>query len=448
MNEQETTGIGEILGALRAVEKDRVPQGGIRRIARTAGAAMGTGLSMLGGRLRGRGEAGLSRADLRTIEKLVSNLGELKGLAMKAGQMMSYIDDTLPPDMRKVLSLLQTQSQPTRFQRIADVVTEDVRGRGAELVAAMAREPYSVASIGQVHKARLPDGTEVAVKVRHPGIREALEADFKVAAIGPVFTRLIAPSGAASVKEFMAEARARMLEECDFALEAVRQTRFRTLFQRHPHVVIPEVHAAWSGPRVLATTWEAGASLDDFLAGNPGQTTRDSVGKALFDVYFGALYRHGLFHADPHPGNYAFRDDGTAVLYDFGCMREFDRETIAIYAELGHAVMADDEARIRTSFEALGGGIPTSAKAYDHVRKMLRSFFGPMLTPGPHVIDASVHLDMNQVARDKLMLMRLHLPGKLLFLFRIRFGLYAVLARIGACLDWSQLERTESQLLP
>ena len=425
---------------LRSTERQRVPQGGVRRIARTAGAALGTGMSILSGRIRGRGEGGLGRADMQTVEKVVRLLGELKGLSMKVGQMFSYIDDTLPPEMRRLLALLQTQSQPTAFQQIADTVISDIGEGGAELVAAMAREPYSVASIGQVHKARLPDGTDVAVKVLHPGIREALEADFKVAAIGPVFTRMVAPSGAASVREFMAEARARMLEECDFALEAVRQTRFRSLFASHPAIVVPAVHGAWCGPRVLTSTWEAGSSFEDFLASDPDQETRDKVGEALFDVYFGALYRHGLFHADPHPGNYAFREGGTVVLYDFGCMREFDINTVMIFSELGHAVMADDEARIRAAFTRMGGSIPDSEKVYDHVRRLLRGFFGPMLTPGPHQIDASVNFATTRVARDKMTLMKLRLPGKLLFLFRIRFGLYAVLARLGARCDWSQME--------
>ena len=128
------------------------------------------------------------------------------------------------------------------------------------------------------------------------------------------------------------------------------------------------------------------------------------------------------------------------MLYDFGCMREFDMNSVLIFSELGHAVMDDDESRVRAAFTRMGGAVPESDKAYVHVRKLLRGFFGPMLTPGPHVIDASVNFSTGKVARDKMMLMRLRLPGKLLFLFRIRFGLYAVLARLGARCDWSKME--------
>ena len=429
------------LDALRGAADNPVPQGGFRRTLRTARAAIGTSLSVASGRFRGRGD-GMGAADLKAIRKLVTNLGELKGLAMKMGQIMSYIDVSLPPEMRDLMSLLQTQSQPTGFERVEETIREELGARADPLLAQMDPSPVSVASIGQVHRAALPDGTRVAVKVLHPGIREALEADFAFARIGPVFARLMAPGAGVTVKEFMAEMRDRMLEECDYGLEAERQRRFGELLASDPAVVVPEVHTDWCARRVLVTTWEPGLDLDAFLATSPPQELRDRVGAALFDVYFGTLYRHGLFHADPHPGNYAFRADGAVVVYDFGCAREFDRDTVRALATLAHAVGGDREEEIRAAFGALGGEVPAGAKAYDHVHRLLRGFFMPLLTPGPHVVDGSVNMAMGEIARDKRMLMRMRMPGKLLFLFRIRFGLYAVLSRLEARCDWSSLERS------
>ena len=145
--------------------------------------------------------------------------------------------------------------------------------------------------------------------------------------------------------------------------------------------------------------------------------------------------------ADPHPGNYAFRPDGTLVLYDFGCTRQFDSETVKGLSALAHAVAGDKPEELREAMQALGGEIPADDKAYQHVRKLLRSFFSPMLAPGPHVIDAGVKMNASEIFQDKRMLMRLQIPGRLLFLFRIRFGLYAVLARLEARSDWSKLEK-------
>ncbi len=433
--------VRDLLRIIRSVDADQVPQGGLRRIFRTARAAASTGVSMLSGRFRGRGDGGLSRADIETIERLVRNLGELKGLTMKAGQIFSYIDDSLPPEMRSLMALLQTQSQPTSFDRLKDVIRDDLGERASELIAGLEPSPLSVASIGQVHRGVLPDGTAVAVKVLHPGIREALESDFRMASIGPAFARLIVPAGAASVEGFVAEARERMMEECDYVLEARRQREFARLHRGNAEVVIPSVHPAWSGARVLTTTWEGGDGLERFLAGGPPQALRDMVGEALFKFYFSTLYKNRIFHADPHPGNYAFRPDGQVVVYDFGCVREFDAETVSALRSLAHAVTSDDAQGVVRAFASLGGEVPPGEKAYLHVRKLLRGFFAPLLESGPHPIDASVSLTMGEVMRDKMMLMRLRMPGKLLFLFRIRFGLYAVLSRLGACADWAAIER-------
>jgi len=270
---------------------------------------------------------------------------------------------------------------------------------------------------------------------------EALESDFQMAKLGPMFARAMVPGGAASVAEFMDEARTRLMEECNYSVEAQRQREFGQLYRHSETVTIPEVHDEWCGQRVLVTSWEPGLSFEQFLASQPSQETRDKVGAALFDFYFGTLYRNGLFHADPHPGNYALREGGRLVIYDFGCTRRFDQQTVLALSNLGHAVAQDKEDAIRKAFAELGGQIPRDWDSYERVRAMLRSFFSPMLSKGRCPVDASVNVAMGQVMKDKMLLMRLKIPGKLLFLFRIRFGLYAVLARLGAQCDWSSMEQ-------
>jgi predicted unusual protein kinase regulating ubiquinone biosynthesis (AarF/ABC1/UbiB family) len=435
---------------LRAGEGRGVPKGGVRRTYRMARAALSTSLSVTSGRLRGRGRdearerggGGLRAADRKAIERLVSRLGELKGLAMKMGQILSYIDDTLPPEMRQLLSLLQTQSQPAPLAQIQQVITEDLGDQAPALLDGLEPTPVSVASIGQVHRATLPDGGAVAVKVLHPGIREALQSDFNTARIGPAVASLLMPGSKQSLRSFIGEMRDRMLEECDYALEAEHQVRFGRLLRDVPGIVVPAVRAELGSSRVLVTDWEPGMDLESFLATAPDAAWRDRAGEALFQVYFGTLYRHGWFHADPHPGNYAFRSDGRIVIYDFGCVRRFDADTVRALSSLAHAVARDEEPAIRQAMQALGGEIPDDPQAFDHVRVLLRGFFSPMLQHGVRAVDAGVNFAMGDVVKDKRMLMRLNLPGKLLFLFRIRFGLYAVLARLGARGDWAALEES------
>ncbi|MBN2494889.1 MAG: AarF/ABC1/UbiB kinase family protein [Deltaproteobacteria bacterium] len=429
-----------LLKRLRSDAGRELPTGGIRRLAKTARAALGCGLGMLGGKLRGRGGEGLSGLDLERIERLVASLGELKGLAMKAGQMLGYLDPSMPEEVRALLALLQTQSQPMAPECLQQILRDELGVRAEALYAGLEPEPCSVASIGQVHRAMLPDGTQVAVKVLHPGMAEAIQADFRSARIGPAVTRLFAPGGAATVRDFMAEARARMLEECDYALEAERQSVFGRMLADHPVLVVPAVCPDWSSSRVLTSVWEPGQGLEAFLATGPDQPARDRFGRALFELYFGSLYRTGWFHADPHPGNYAFRDDGRLVVYDFGCVRRFSAQTVGGFVGLARAVAADDRSAIERALEILGARPPAREPDYQVIRSLLRGFYGPLLSAGVRPIDARISGEAREIMRSKLALMRIRLPGKFLFLFRIRFGLYAVLARLGARCDWRKLE--------
>jgi predicted unusual protein kinase regulating ubiquinone biosynthesis (AarF/ABC1/UbiB family) len=385
--------------------------------------------------MRGR-DFNLGSLSPEALARLVESFGELKGIAMKVGQILSYVDGSLDPEARQLLAVLQRYSQPTPFAQIERTIQEDLGIRSHALLARLEREPVAVASIGQVHRASLEDGTAVAVKVRHPGIDTAIRADFKAAAIGKVMARAFAPG--VDIAEIIGEAQARFLEECDYALEARRQARFVELFAGHESIAIPAVHLDWSGPRVLTTSWREGATLEAFLQFQPPSEARERAARSLYEFYVGTLYRHGLFNADPHPGNLLFSPDGNVTILDHGCVREFDRETVAGLVRLSRAVRADDERRIQAALDAIG--MPRPAADFDVTRGLLRGFFAPLLTPGRHAIPADRAVAMGQTVKLKRKLMKMRLPGKLMFLFRIRFGLYAVLSRIGAELDWAALE--------
>ncbi len=298
--------------------------------------------------------------------------------------------------------------------------------------------PVSIASIGQVHRAA-PHGRLAAVKVRHPHVEESIRSDLSGAAIATAIAGTMLPGIGASAREFVNEAKARFLEECDYQLEAERQRLFHRVFADHPDLVVPEVLEPWCGPRVLTSSWEDGLDFETFVA-SATQPERDRAGRALFEAYVGTLYRRGLFHADPHPGNYRFREGGVVVLFDYGCVRVFEPEVVGAFVALARAVRAGEEGRMRSALRGLGAEPGPSAKAFSRIRALLEGFFAPMLTPGPHPIDASVALDLRQVASDKLAIARIRLPGTLLFLMRLRFGLYSVLARLGAVCDWGALE--------
>ena len=425
----------QLLDNFRARGGRTLPTSPLGRLHKTASAAARLGIGALAGRLRGE-EFNLGSISPEASLKLVETFGELKGVAMKVGQTLSYADGSLHPEARRLLAVLQVMSQPTAFAHIQRTILEDLGLRGQALLARLAREPVASASIGQVHRAVLPDSTCVAVKVRHPVIEEAIRADFKTAAVGTLFAHLALPG--VNLDGFVAEAEARFLEECDYTLEARRQIRFREIFADHASITIPAVHLDVSGPRVLTSTWHDGAGLDAFVASAAYAAERIRAARALYEFYVGTLYRHGLFNADPHPGNLLFAPDGRVTILDHGCVRTFEPDLVVWLARLSRAVREDCTRDIQTALAAIGMTNPT--RDFDITRAILRGFYAPLLKVGRHRVEANPAMSLRHVARLKKSLLRLSLPGKLLFLFRIRIGLYAVLARIGANLDWIELE--------
>ena len=412
-----------------------IPTSALGRIRRTATMAIRAGADQLLGRF-----ASTDGLDPKAIERLVLSLGELKGIAMKFGQILSYVDvPLLTPQARELLAVLQRQSQATPFAQIEAIVRAELGERAAMLLPTMDRVPVATASVGQVHRATLPDGTPVAVKVLHPGVEQAIRADFKTAQVGKALAGLIAPG--VEVEEVIAEARERFLEECDYALERKRQSRFAEIYRGHPCIGIPRVFEEFCARRVLSTRWHDGLRLEDFTR-TATQDARDRVGEALYEFYIGTLYRHGLFNADPHPGNLLFGEHGSVVILDHGCVREFDRGTVACVARLSQAVREDSREGMMAALRGLEAKPPENDKEFEATRRLLRGFFQPSLQSGARRMRGDVTFEARQLVADKRALLRIRLPGRLLFVFRIRFGLYSVLERIGAVRDWRALEET------
>ncbi len=412
----------------------RLPTSSLGRLGRTALAALRGG--RVARRLGRGGEAPLGLDDLAAF---VASVGQLKGMAMKAGQLMSYLDLPLPQDVRSALTALQTHSPPMPFERVAGIVRAELGGNAALLLARMDRQPAAAASIGQVHRAVLPNGAEVAVKVQVPGVERAIAADFRSAAVGTSLVGLLVPG--ASVDAIVREARRAVLDECDYEREARYQERFARVYDRHPTLTVPAVLQPYCSRRVLTTAWARGLSFEAFLATSPRQADRDRVGAALFEFYLGSLFRHGLFNWDPHPGNYIVQPDGRLAMLDHGSARELDPGFVRKLAALGLAVHADEREALRRSLLDLGMVRDGEARDLETARALVRSFHGPMLRDEVLAFQLGSATPFRTILSTKREILRLHLPGEMLFVFRIRFGLMSVLARLGARANWCRLER-------
>jgi hypothetical protein len=331
-------------------------------------------------KLRGRS---ISAGDTESIHRLVASLGKLKGVAMKMGQHLSYVDTSIPDEVRAALAALQTHSQPMSMTRVTKIIRDELGAKASALIDSMDPLPIASASIGQVHRARLPNGTAVAVKVQHPGVLESIDSDFGPASVAARLASWVYPS--AQIDDFVREARARVLDECDYRAEARHQITLAAKLAGHPTLVIPTVHPAYCSDRVLTTDLIEGIHPDEFLASDPSEEQRSQLGNALFEFYVGSLLKWNILSGDPHPGNYLRCADGRIAIIDHGCTRT-----------LG----ADGERRgaIVRVFDA-----PDRPSAYKAIAAL---------------------------GSDSLLLLR------------IRFGLESMLARLGTRTTWRDLFRT------
>jgi len=420
----------ELIG--RLVEgRRRLPTSAVGRLSRTAVAMLRTG------RLAWRKDRG--EVDVEALARIVSTMGQLKGVTMKVGQIMSYIDVALPDELREALSALQTHAQPMPFEQVGTILAAELGARGRDLFSRLEPEPVAAASIGQVHRGTLNDQTKVAVKIQYPEIERAIESDFKPAAIGTTIASIVYPG--AHIEGFIAEARDRFLEECDYEHEARMQRRFAELYAGHPVLTVPPAHADLSSHRVLTSTWVDGIGFDAFLEASPSAEVRDRIGTTLFGFYVGSLFLHGLYNCDPHPGNYLFQEDGRVAMLDYGCTREFAPDFVDALRRLTLAVHRDDRDDLHRAFLGLGMVRENKQYSFEVARDLVRSFYGPMLEDRTMAINLGTAMSMRDVFKAKRELMKLSLPGEFLFLFRIRFGLMSVLARLGARANWYRLER-------
>src|SRR3954465_4415191 len=225
----------------------------LSRAPRIAATSLRGGMLALLVKLRQRPR---TAAERESVHRIVASLGKLKGAAMKLGQHLSYFDETLPEDVRAALAALQTHSPPLPVSRITKILQSELGAAASPILESLVPTPLASASIGQVHRARLPDGTHVAVKVQYPGIAGAIKSDFGPASLIGRFAGWMYPSS--HVESYLREARACVLAECDYRAEASAQAAFASSYADHPRIVVPAVHAPYCTSRVIVTSYADG----------------------------------------------------------------------------------------------------------------------------------------------------------------------------------------------
>lgn len=374
-----------------------------------------------------------ARAHEEAGELIAQTLGELKGAVMKVGQMASIAGDLLPKELADALGALQREAPPMDFEVIAEQIESELGAPPPLLFDQFDPEPFASASIGQVHRARTDDGREVVVKVQYPGVDDAVDSDLAHLKIA------LRASGLVKVKrkvldEVFAELKARLREELDYCNEADNVRLFADYYRERPDVVVPEVVGERSSQRVLTLTYEPGhhiTDLDDFPQG-----VRNEIGASLFQVLADQIFNLKVLHADPNPGNFAFRPDGSVVLYDFGCVKHLDPEIIDAYRDTIRAGFAEDYAGVEEGLVRLGArNLDGPTVPLDYYKPWRDIFMRPLLGDEPYDFGAS-SLQQEAIKLVPGFLTKymgsFQPPVELVFLDRVVVGHYGNLRKLGA----------------
>lgn len=423
-----------------------VPGGRLSRLARLGSLATGVAGGMLaeGARQLAAGKRPKARDLVLTpanARRVADQLAQLRGAAMKVGQLMSMdAGNLLPPELAEILARLREDARTMPMSQVVQVL-ETHWGKGWEQgFERFSFTPCAAASIGQVHRARTHDGQELAIKLQYPGVRQSIDSD-----VDNVAT-LLRVSGllpkALDLAPLLAEAKRQLHEEADYRREAESLDSFGRLLADEADFVLPRALTALTRSDILAMTWVDGAAVESLT--DAAQPLRDRIANLLIGLLFRELFEFRLIQTDPNFANYRFdAASGRLVLLDFGATRPYAEPVVEAYRRLMAGTISGDRAAMSEAAQAIGY---FQDDIHAHQREAVIDLFEiacePLRHPGAYDFGTS---DLALRLRDaglKLSMERdfWHTPpADALFLHRKLGGLYLLAARLRARVDVSGL---------
>lgn len=390
-------------------------------------------------KLRGVASPAERRAELdaqfaiRTAEDVAKELGEMKGVLMKAGQLISFIFETLPDDAQAALATLQADAAPMAPSLAAGVVEGDLGRPPERIFLDWTDMPAAAASIGQVHRAVTHDGRDVAVKVQYPGVHQAIESDLDAAEVMYGMFSAMMLKGL-DAKGLVDELRNRMREELDYRLEARNVAEFAGLFAGHPWVRIPELVPELSSGRVLTTEWVDGMSFDEFRR-VASEDTKQRAGEVIWRFSQLAVNRFGAFNGDPHPGNYKFHHDGSVTFLDFGLVKRWNAaEWDSLQPSLDAIIIHRDPDRLivameRSGFLRDGHGLDPEL-VYDYVSSPYQPYLVDEFTFTRQWMIDTLGRILDVQGPHAEVIEALNMPPSFVILDRVVWGVSAILGKL------------------
>ncbi|MCT8090059.1 ABC1 kinase family protein [Acinetobacter kookii] len=310
--------------------------------------------------------------------QIADTLGEMKGAVMKVGQIASQYKDIFPPEVARAISKLQRQAPAMPFAEIKAQVEKELGKPLNQIFQHFDEQPFAAASIGQVHKAILPNGQQVVVKVQYPGVDEACESDLKQVRLALRLMGVLKIDRKLQDRLFK-EIQESLDNELNYQIEAQNLEVARTFHETlDSKILIPQVYKDYSSRHILTLSLEQGESIE--TASTWSQDIRNELGRRLFRAIGQEIFYLKRFHCDPHPGNFAFREDGTVIIYDYGGVKTLSTEIVSNFKTLINAAREGNIAEMEQKLDDLHSLTMQGKFPEDLYRQWLEVLMRPLIT--------------------------------------------------------------------
>jgi len=324
-------------------EQSNIPTGKVERAGRFITTGLKVGSNYLKHYTKKLIDPSLSKEELHAdnAEDIYDTLSQLKGSALKVAQMLSMDKGMLPKAYTDMFAMSQYSAPPLSGPLVVNTFVKTLGKSPSQLYDKFELHASNAASIGQVHKA-WKNGQQLAIKIQYPGVANSVKSDLRI--VKPFAVRIVGMSEV-DMDKYFDEIETKLLEETDYQLELRRSVELSALCTHIPNLVFPRYYPELSSDRIITMDWLEGFHLKEFLLRNPSQEVRNSIGQALWDFYDFQMHQLKKVHADPHPGNFLMRDDGTVGIFDFGCIKEIPEDFYTNYFMLVDKNILQDEAK-------------------------------------------------------------------------------------------------------
>ncbi|MFT7613288.1 MAG: putative unusual protein kinase regulating ubiquinone biosynthesis (AarF/ABC1/UbiB family) [Parvicellaceae bacterium] len=426
-------------------EQDKIPTSKVKRAAKivSAGAKVsGNYMKYYAKRAIGS-ENAKEELDEENAEDIYQSLSELKGSALKMAQIMSMDKGMMPTAFSKKFSQAQYSAPPLSYPLVVKTFRQQFGKTPSEVFDTFSKHAINAASIGQVHKATL-DGHEYAVKVQYPGVADAVKSDLKM--VKPIAMRMMGVKEK-DVTQFIEEVESKLLEETDYHLELKQSMEIGEACKDLEGLFFPKYYPSLSGDRILTMDWLEGMHLKEFLETKPSQEIMNKAAQGIWDFYDYQLNELQAIHADPHPGNFMFRPDGSVGVIDFGCIKRIPEEFYSKYFQLmDNRLLNGHDEELMVLFEQLEF---ITEKDTEEQRKMFFEVFKKLMSLltmpfrakefyfGGNEYYDQVHEYGNEISQRKDLKKAGNARGSrhLVYINRTYMGLYAILNELNATID-------------